>query len=375
MEKIFFNNIIEYNQNKILFYDENLTLNLASLLFSDYATNPINIKSHATIKKKFNLFDIIKIDNLVKQYFNGKNFIVFIQPDFEKLIQFFGYNLPKMETEIESIAERTKSLYDTECQNALYDIESFIEIRETPEKLIREISPYREENDKELLDLIRNLNICFSKANIKANDYFCEKTSKGQCLLIKQNKEIKVNTFHNYQSLRYFCTRTALSENEYHNYHHMRKQIIGKKECEEANLKMYPHSSESKRLIMEYENMLNTIDEIIDKINDNKFYNRETFALLSLKLEILEKQEEALDEFIHKILNNELKTVEVEYFDEKIPSKKVENQNLTTNDKLRNCIKNLIENDKNKFEEYPELELDWLNFDKYGFNLNDDDDE
>ena len=115
--------------------------------------------------------------------------------------------------------------------------------------------------------------------------------------------------------------------------------------------------------------------EGVKKINDNKFYNRETFALLSLKLEILEKQEMALDEFIHKILNNELKTIEVECFDEKIPSKKVENQNLTTNDKLKNCIKNLIENDKNKFEKYPELGVDFLNFDKYGFILKDDNDE
>lgn len=375
MKKTFFKDIIEYNKNQIIFYDEDFTLNLASLLFSNYATNIDSTKGHATVKKIFNLFNVIKVNNLVKQYFDGKNYIVFVQPDFEYLIHFFGYNLPKMETEIESIAERTKSLYDTECQNALYDIESFIEIRNFPKKLIREISPYREEYDEELLDLIRNLNICFSKASLKANDFFCEKTSKGQYLLIKQNKEIKVNTFHNYKSLRYFCTRTALSENEYHNYHHMKKQIIGKKEYEEANLKMYPHSSESKRLIMEYENMLDMINEIIDKINDNKFYNRETFALLSLKLEILEKQEEALDEFIHKILNNELKTVEVECFDDKIPSRKIENQTLTTNDKLRNCIKNLIETDKNKFEEYPELGVDWLNFDKYGFILKDDDNE
>ena len=172
MKRTFFKDIIEYNKNQIIFYDENFTLNLASLLFSNYATNIDSTKSHATVKKKFNLFNVIKTDNLVGRYFDGKNHIVFVQPDFEKLITFFGYNLPKRESEINSIADRTESLYNTECQNALYDIESFIEIRNLPKKLIREISPYEEDQvfyrvdyqNKEYAGVIKNEELRFASA-------------------------------------------------------------------------------------------------------------------------------------------------------------------------------------------------------------------
>lgn len=355
MKKIFFKDIIKYDESKIKFFDDKFTLNLSTLLYSEYATNPLT-------RKKFSLFNIIDVFDLVVQYFDGKNYIVFVQPDFQKLITFFGYNLPRMESSIESISNRTKSSYYTECKNALQDIEYFIVTRNLPEKLIREISPYEEHEDEELLNLIKNLNCCFSKPILDLTDYFCELTEGGKYSLVKEKKSVPVDCFYNYQSLRYFCTRTALSNNEYHNYHYLKKSIINKKEREENNLKIKPYNSESKRLILQYEKMLEEINEIIDKINDNKFYNTKTFALLSLKLELLEKQEEALDEFIYKILNKQLETVEAEVLDNSPADK--------TNEKIKSCIEKLMNYDT--YEQYPELGVDWFKIKKYGFNFKDE---
>lgn len=296
MIKIFFENTIEYNENVIdfqeLFYK---TINLSTLL---------HINNNAHSSKFFNLSKILKPLELVKIHYNGE-YHVFVQPDFEKLVKPFGFILKRKTFTNKEEANELYKKYLKNTDVAIQHLRIFVAERNEFLELndVRLFNDFFKENWVELRTLIKNINSTLGNKTINLIDY---KYEDGK-LQIKKYQET-VPYFFNFTSIKNFFYDLALSNNEYYNYHYDYKNIVNKYEETKKELLKDPTNYTIQTLFKMTEQNYNFLMKKIDEINDCSLFNRETFALLCLALEPFVKKEEALNEFIYKVINNELST-------------------------------------------------------------------
>lgn len=296
MNKIFFENIIEYNKDVIDVQERYYkTINLSTLIHKN--NNPYS-------SKIFNLSKILKPLELVQIHYNGK-YHVFVQPDFEKLIKPFGFILTKKTFINKDEANELYKKYLKSTDIAIQHLKIFVAERNEflEQNDVRLFFNFFKENWVELRTLIQNINSTLGNKTITLTDY---KYEDGELRLKTYHETVQY--FFNYASLKNFFYDLALSNNEYYNYHYDYENIVNKYEEAKKELLKDPTNYTIQTLFRMSEQNYNFLMKKIDAINDNPLFKRETFALICLALEPFIKQEEALNEFIYKVINNELLT-------------------------------------------------------------------
>lgn len=298
-EHIFFDKAISYTKDMVEEdKEEHLCKNLSTLLF-------------VYSKKFFELNNLIDLNKIIAIYSeNGTKYEIMIQPDIQDMAYSFGYSLENIEVSTTTELVQKLGEYKETCIKLLYDIETFYKNRTDVlmGKNIRFLSPYDGDKDKEILDLISNIQEILPSISRQVIDY-----EYGSTHIQSQILE-DLYALSNYELLRNFCKEYS-KECKPFQIESIPDVIENLKEKSSLESKINSGDIEgtqyweAQETISELEEDINYNKNIINAINTSPFYKREFFAMLYIALEDVVEKEEALNNFIFKIINNELKTV------------------------------------------------------------------
>lgn len=306
MSNVYFEDCLRYDDYIKRKYNG---LNISDLLFANTLRREDLYGKYNPI---FDLNDFINVDELICINPCGTDkYKVFFHPDVEKLRENFRHpNRTPREYDLKKSAKLIENFkYDLQ----VLKIEILNFIRERDEVLsfkdISLISPLNKEVNKELQKVLFILQKTLPQKKIVVNDYYFDHAIE------KSEKDIKFNYFYNYKAFRDFLKEYCLSDSEFYNKAHglerAKKQKIELEE--ELNTEEDPivyagieyEIEQCKAYIYEMENRLNFI-------NLSPVFNKETLSLICLKLEKFIERENLIDEFLIKIRDNKLSTLEID---------------------------------------------------------------
>lgn len=349
----YFENCIPYNKNSIYDYNDDYTINLSTLFF---VHNIPKSFFNTIYEKPFDFKSIINPEELIKIHYDG-NFHFLTQPDFEKLAEAFGYSIKGQTTIHKDNLERITKQYIEVINKVLNDIDKFLNKRSNFLKLkdLSIISNFSMENEENLRELLIDINETLNLTTVVFPDYYYKEyqnyNGENKKDFAKYNGMLRLQFFYNYNSLKSFLDRLIFQDNEYYHYHHnLEHSQITLNRLNES-LKTNKNNSDIKNRIKKINEENEKYYEILDKINNNPFYNKGNLAILSLSLNEYIKQEEAIYKFFTKVIENNLETVEKEDFN-LIPGESLNLRNIKKSlNSLYLDIENRNINDVNEFNE------------------------
>lgn len=300
-QKIHFKNAIKYNQN-ICYKASNLHyINLSKMTY-------VNTEDLVYPTECIDFSKLINVDKAIIKEKNWRNYNIYVHPDLEKLAKAFGYDI--MSKDIWYINPDFQiDEYKEKFQYLCEDIQRFIRkrkyvlkdnqiniLKNCDHKNIPEIKKF-----EEIFVLIKSALLL---TPIEINDYVTEKNKKK----VKRNAHVK--TIYNYQTLQNTLKKFVINKNEFFDP----KDICNLLNIEAINLKD-KNLKETDAFNAEIENVFidNCLDEkikatyeISDKINTSPVFCKENIAKICIALDEYVAKEKALDEFINKVLNNNL---------------------------------------------------------------------
>lgn len=298
-EHIFFQKAIEYTKSMIKEdKEEHIYNNLSTLLFvySD---------------EMFSLNKLLDLDKIIAVYTeSGICYEILVQPDVRELAETFGYDLN--DKKVYSTTELVQELgeYKEICIKLLYAIEQFYQTRVKVllGESIHEISPYEEEYDEEIMKLISSIQEVLPGISRQVVDYECGSTYKQSQILED------LYAFSNYELFRDFCYEHSKNCDSFKG---SEIPCLVKNIKERDFLQHKINSGEVdgskywdiQQRINELEADISSDKKLLEQINKSSFYKREFFAMFYIALEEVVEKEQALNNFIFKVLDDELQTV------------------------------------------------------------------
>lgn len=274
-EETKFYNSIEYNLDCIRNYDDFYTSNLSTLLFTQFEEYTDDF-----IEEPFDLKALLDVDKCIKIEEHYNETILKIHPMLKELS--FAFNTKLIDLKIRNIkdqelvktrVENSKNLLKKHINLLMDEINTFIiQRRELLEGKDVRFLGYDEEKSTNISRLIFLLNETLPTRTLTTDDF--EFLPEG--IMCKNKKEYTVKNLYNFEGLLLKLKTLALNDNEYY------------------SLERYNRDRTKDE-----------IDNMLDEINSSTFFNKETFAILYIKLEGYLKKEYALNKFINQILFDE----------------------------------------------------------------------
>lgn len=300
-QKIHFKNAIKYNQD-ICYHASNLYyITLSRMTY-------VNTEDLVSPTETIDLSKLINIDKSIIKVKNWRNYNIYVHPDLEKLAKAFGYDI--MSKDIWYInpdfqIEEYKQKFQYLCE----DIERFIRkrkyvlkdnqiniLKNCGHKNIPEIKKF-----EEIFILIKSV---LTLIPIEINDYVTEKNKKR----VKRHAHVK--TIYNYQSLQNTLKKFVINKSEFFDPNDICNLLnVEATALKNKNLKEIDgFYSEIENVFIDncLEEKIKATYEISDKINTSSVFCKENIAKICIALDEYVAKEKALDEFINKVLNNQL---------------------------------------------------------------------
>ena len=306
MANILFKNSINYtpqiiNKN----YGTNYTVNLSSLKYS-YCP-PITFTGIPP-SAKFDLKSILNEKQLMKIFKKQKEgYILLVHSEIETLAKAFSMDISTIEFSTANEALEKLEEYKNRFYKLIFQVENFVAERKylvvniPTNSSIRKISPYKEDTDKELCSLIRNLNDTLPEEELSLNDYTLD--NEGY-ISFQKNHKVNTCSLYNYQKMQSFFKELVLSENEYYSDFKHKQETEYLRNVLKRMVIEKPEEIELKDKLFYTEEFLNLMYKKIDNINASPLFNKETFAMLYIKLEDFVEKEKAINNFVDKIIQD-----------------------------------------------------------------------
>lgn len=279
--KIYFKNIKKYSD----YISENNSKIISSLSF-------VSDLELFDIKEYINPYDYIALNE------NNNEFIIFVQPDVEKLAKSFNIDLSqKKVNNIFEAAEIILSLKET-VNTLLIEIEKFINERKNffeyfDVKNLNQFNKWNEDENYEVKCLLRELKRYYGTFTLTL-DHINEPKNENI------SSDIEIYKINSYASLIKKLKELYINlDNIYKNqYKDNIKKLLENK---------FLNKEERKDL----EQILFELNEDFDDILESEYYKPEILAMICLSLEDFATKEIAINKFIETIKSNKLKTIEI----------------------------------------------------------------
>lgn len=368
MYEVYFENAINYSGSNIKYADNRRTINLSTLTYVHQDRRPFFLSFANDI---FDLGSILNPDKLVACYQLEGDYHIIVQKDVAELGKAFNIDLSEYVSHIKKDIDNKMCEYRGRVLSLIIAVNYFAENRLnfiTCQHAHQILPSFLKDKHDDILNIFSLIQKTIGEIELDINDYHFV---SNKYLFTRKGEFI--NNLYNYKEIRKLFRKLSTSENEYYDYHYRKDDI---------KTMLYFHKAEYKNTknaaiftkISALEEEQKEIDEILDKINENPAFNRELISMFSMVLEDLIDQENAIDEFVKKVLTNTLsitkiltpegikKSLEDKFENEiikeeikKLKKKEIDNQikmkELLNNiDKLKNNYNNIYNNINNKYK-------------------------
>lgn len=313
---ILFKNSIKYNY-KFLKQIRKYSFKRANISTLLYAHNPYSDVMTEQSNYFFNLETLIDFEDVVKYVpINKKSHYIIVQPDFEKLATAFGFEIKtqKMKTHENGITFSERIRHPEKYMENLYEgyrkrfnefIIEFNKFLITRANVLHNFDYFNFENyddnqNKEITKIIRCLQEINDFKEIELFDY------KGSNKKRKYKTHLKY--FYNYKQIKNELNELIKNKTEF--FTNSKKLEETKNKRDEylnnmlKNTKFAPSFS-----IANIE--LKRIEESIEFLNDSQYFSTHHLSKISIQLDKLIELENAVDKFVHKVLDDKLAIVKI----------------------------------------------------------------
>lgn len=339
MYEVYFENAINYTGSSIKYADDKRTINLSTLTYVHCDRRPFHLSFPNDI---FDIGSILDPEKLVDCYQQDGEYKIIVQKDVAELGKAFNINLETYSSFTKKEIENKICEYKGRILTLVIAINYFAENRFnfiTCQNAYQILPSFLKDKHDDIMKIFSLIKETIDETEIDFNDYHLI----NKKYIFARKAEI-FNNLYNYKEIRKLFRKLSTSENEYYDYHYKKDNI---ETLISFNNIEYKNTGNAAILtkISALEKELTEINEILDKINENPAFNRELISMFSMVLEDLVDQENALDEFVKKVLTNTLSITKI-----------------LTPEGIKHSLKNRLENEfiQEEIEKIRKQEIDQL---------------
>ena len=148
------------------------------------------------------------------------------------------------------------------------------------------------------MKMIQRLNLTLVENELASNDFVYPFINRTRYIIVTAG-------IYSYESLQKICRKMVEEKSEYYSYCYNSEVLKELVEEAEENVKIEP-SSENIETLNNFKKKIVENNKILDELNSDPLFKKETFALLYVKLEDFVTKEKAINDFLTKILMNKL---------------------------------------------------------------------
>ena len=251
----------------------------------------------------FILKSILDPKNLIGVYNKEKYYKLIVHPDIVTLASVFNIELYDCKCNDFEEIKIIYQDYHAKIYNLIEEVQSFIEkrynlIANKRNSSIREISPFSINEDLNIMKMIQRLNLTLVENELASNDFVYPFINRTRYIIVTAG-------IYSYESLQKICRKMVEEKSEYYSYCYNSEVLKELVEEAEENVKIEP-SSENIETLNNFKKKIVENNKILDELNSDPLFKKETFALLYVKLEDFVTKEKAINDFLTKILMNKL---------------------------------------------------------------------